>query len=57
MILQTTAARRRKPGIDPKYVPAASKARDEEDISDNDNYPEEFKQKLKGGASKVTIHV
>jgi hypothetical protein len=50
--LQTTSARRRKPSSDTKYVPPPTKGR-EEDISDNDNYPEEFKQKLKGGVSKV----
>jgi hypothetical protein len=46
--LQTTAARRRKPGDQVKYVPPPSKNL-EDDISENDNYPEEFKQKIKGG--------
>jgi hypothetical protein len=55
VILQTTSARRRKPSSDTKYVPPPSTGR-EEDISDNDNYPEEFKQKLKGGVSKVKFH-
>jgi len=55
LIFQTTSAtRRRKPGTETKYAPPPSK-NSEEDISENDNYPDEFKQKIKGSPKKVCI--
>ncbi|XP_059487360.1 mucin-2-like isoform X3 [Neocloeon triangulifer] len=49
---KTTAARRRKPSGEANKNSTPRPRNSDEDISESDNYPDEFKQKIKSGGKK-----